>query len=47
MIVGVARLTIPIGRARIFHLVSSNQDGIHSKCSSHHHPIGSITVGVV
>ena len=43
-----ACLTIPIGRARIFHLVSSNRVGTHSRCSSHHpshHPIGSITAG--
>jgi hypothetical protein len=41
---GAACLTIPIGRARIFHLVSSNRVGIHSRCSSHH-PSCSITAG--
>ena len=31
-----ACLTFPIDRVRIFHPVSSDRVGIHSKCSSHH-----------
>ena len=45
-----ACLTFPIDRVRIFHPVSSDRVGIHSKCSSHHpsriryHPIGTARI---
>src|SRR6516225_9705462 len=38
-----ACLTFPIDRVRIFHPVSSDRVGIHSKCSSHH-PIGTARI---